>query len=101
MQKMFHQYYLTTELAKKYSHSTYLTSPTSESEHQMVLTVFTSSLFHFPHEREKLLLKAKGVKQLQHPYLVPILDVGIEQEQPFVVREYLPNGSLRSRLKKI
>src|ERR1043165_9983159 len=27
--------------------------------------------------------------------------MGIEEEQPFVVREYLPNGSLRNRMKKI
>jgi serine/threonine protein kinase len=32
---------------------------------------------------------------------VPILNIGIEKEYPFVVREYLTNGSLRSRLKKI
>ncbi|HEY4033268.1 MAG TPA: protein kinase [Ktedonobacteraceae bacterium] len=107
MQQKFHQYNLTTELAKKYSHSTYLASPInpqgghSEPEHQVVLTVFASSLFHFPHEREKMLLKAKHIKKLQHPHLVSILDVGIEQEQPFVVREYLPNGSLRNRLKKL
>jgi serine/threonine protein kinase len=30
-----------------------------------------------------------------------ILDMGIEEEQPFVVREYLSNESLRSRLKRV
>jgi len=56
MQKKFHQYNLITELAKKYSHSTYLASPInsqgghSEPEHQVVLTVFASSLFRFPHD---------------------------------------------------
>ncbi len=107
MQEKFHQYNLTMELAKKYSHSTYLASPIntqkghSEPEHQVVLTVFASSLFHFPHEREELLSKAKRIKQLQHPHLMPILDIGIEQERPFVVREYLLNGSLRDRLKSM
>ena len=101
MQKKFHQYYLSAELAKKYSHSTYLASPANEPEHQVVLIVFASSFFQFPQERAKLVLKAKSIKKLQHPHLVPILDMGIEQEQSFVVREYLPNGSLRSRLKNI
>src|SRR5260370_35119837 len=106
MQGKFHQYDLTTELAKKHSHSTYLASPTNpqrghgEPERQVILTVFSASLFHFPHERESLLRKAQRIKQLQQPHLLPILDMGVEQEQPFVVREYLPNGSLRSRLKK-
>jgi serine/threonine protein kinase len=101
MQEKFHQYDLRTELAKKHSHATYLASPTDEPEHQVVLTVFSASLFHFPHERENLLQKAQRIKQLQHPHLLPVLEMGIEEEQPFVVREYLPSGSLRSHLKQI
>lgn len=91
MQEKFYQYDLTRELAKKYSHVTYLASPTnpqipkghtgghSEPEDQVVLTVFTASLFHFPHERENLLRKAQYIKQLEHPHLLPILDMGIEE----------------------
>jgi hypothetical protein len=51
MQKKFHHYHLTTELAKKYSPSAYLASPVNpqrghgEPEYQVVLTVFASSLF--------------------------------------------------------
>src|SRR6266550_6364273 len=101
MQKTFRQYNLTTELAQKYSHSTYLASTTTEPERQVVLTVFASSLFRFPHERENLLKKTQRIKELQHPHVAPILDIGIEQEQLFIVREYWPNGSLRSRLKKL
>src|SRR5882757_6144729 len=101
MQKIFRQYNLTTELAQKYSHSTYLASVTDEPEHQVILTVFASPLFRFPHERENLLQKAQRIKGLQHPHVAPILDIGIEQEQPFVVREYWPNDSLRSHLKKL
>ncbi len=67
----------------------------------MVLTVFASSLFSFPHEREKLLQKAQRIKELQHSHLLPIMDIGIAEEQPFVMRGYLPNGSLRSHLKKL
>ena len=67
MQKIFRQYNLTTELAKKHSHSTYLASTTTEPERQVVLTVFASSLFRFPHERENLLKKAQRIKELEHP----------------------------------
>jgi serine/threonine protein kinase len=87
-------------LAKKHSHSTYLASSTKELERQVVLVVFNSSLFSFPYEHEYLLQKAKCIKMLQCQHIVPILDMGIEEEQPFVVYEYLPNGSLRSRLKR-
>lgn len=101
MLEKFNQYYLTETLSKKYSHVTYLASPINEPEHQVVLIVFSSSLFRFPHERESLLQKAQHMKKIQHEQLVPILDIGIEEEQPFVVREYLPNGSLRRRLKQL
>jgi serine/threonine protein kinase len=101
MSEKFRQYNLIETLSKKYSHTTYLASPIDGPERQVVLTIFSPSLFRFPHERESLLQKAQRIKQLQHPYLVSLLETGIEKEQPFVVREYLPHGSLRSDLKKI
>lgn len=101
MQKEFRHYHLMTELAKRHSHSSYLAYTADEPENQVVLTVFASSLFRFPHERENLLKKAKHIKDLQHPHVVPLLDLGIEQEQPFVVRPYWPDGCLRDRLKQL
>src|SRR5258708_36036486 len=102
MQKKWSQYHLKTEWSKKYSHSTYLASPINpqrghgKPEREVVLTVFASSLFSFPREREKLLQKAQLIKELQHVHLLPILDMGIVEGQPFVMRGYLPDGSLRS-----
>ena len=84
MEARWSQYNLTAELAKKYSHVTYLASPTTEPERQVILTVYASWLSHFAHESENLLQKAQRIKELQHPHLVPTLDMGIEQEQPFV-----------------
>jgi serine/threonine protein kinase len=101
MPENFYQYYLIETLSKKYSHATYLASPTNEPERHVILTTFARSLFHFPHEHEKLLQKVQRIKQLQHPHLLPILDMRMNEEQPFIVREYLSNGSLRSRLKQI
>jgi serine/threonine protein kinase len=103
MPEKFNQYSLIKTLNKKYSHSTYLASPINEPGFQVVLTVFASSLFHFPFscDPKNILQKVQRIQQLQHPRLVSILDMGIEKEQPFVVREYLPNDSLRSRLKKL
>jgi serine/threonine protein kinase len=101
LQGTFHQYHLTRALTIKHSHTTYLASPSNDPERQVLLTVFAASLFPFPHDREKLLQKAQEIKALEHPYLLPILDLGIEEGQPFIVREYLPQGSLRSRLLKL
>lgn len=105
MHQNFSQYNLVTKLAEKYSHSTYLASPINphkgdgEPERQVVLTLFPLSLCGSP--RENLLLKAEGIKKLQHKHLAPILDIGVEEEHLFVVREYMPCGSLRNRLKRL
>ena len=101
MSEKFRQYNLIETLSKKYSHTTHLASPIDEPKRQVVLTIFNALLFRFPHECESLLQKVQRIKQLQHPYLVSLLETGIEKERPFVVREYLPHGSLRSNLKDI
>ncbi len=101
MEARWSQYDLTAQLAKKYSHVSYLASPSTEPERQVLLTVYASSLFRFPHERENWLKKVQSIKDCQHPHLVPIVDMGIEEGHPFVVREYLPSKSLRSHLKQI
>src|SRR5690242_2023099 len=101
MQGKLHHYNLTTTLAKKYSHTTYLASSIDEPEQQVIVILYSSSLFSSPQEQKTFLQKAQRIKELQHPHLLPILDMGIEKEQPFVVRDYLPNGSLRDHLKEI
>ncbi len=101
MQGQFDHYKIIKDLAKKYSHATYLAAPMDEPERRVVLVVFSSSLFSSADEREAVLEKAEALKKLQHPHLVPVLDLGIAEKQPFVVREYVPNPSLRSYLKQL
>ena|SRR6266550_2644199 len=86
MQAKFRQYNLKTELSQKHSYITYIASPADEPERQVVLTIFASLLFHFPYECKNLILKAECIRQLTHPHLLPILDMGIEQERLFIVR---------------
>jgi serine/threonine protein kinase len=95
-------YNLTTPLAKKYSHSTYLASSHDEPEQEVIVIVFSPSLFPSLRERKAFLQKAQRlIKELQHPHILPLLDAGIEGKQPFVVRDYLSRGSLRSYLKEL
>ncbi len=97
MEKTFHQYHLRATLATKFSHTTYLASPFNEPERQVILVVFTPFLLH---KDNSLSEKAQKLKKLEHQHLLPILDMGIEKEQFFLVRDYLPNGSLRNCLRE-
>jgi predicted ATPase/DNA-binding CsgD family transcriptional regulator len=49
-----------------------------------------NDLANFVHE-------ARIIAQLRHPHIVQILDFGIEDNTPFLVMEYAPNGNLRQR----
>jgi serine/threonine protein kinase len=97
----FDHYTIVQQLAKKYSHSTYLAAPIDEPERQVVLIVFSSWLLSSLHERQALLKRAQSLTKLQNPHLLPIFDAGIVENQPFVVREYVPHQSLRSYLKQL
>src|SRR5438876_10576718 len=38
--------------------------------------------------------------RLRHPHIVQILDFGVDNRIPFIVMEYIPNGTLRQRHSK-
>jgi serine/threonine protein kinase len=44
--------------------------------------------------------EAKTVAHLKHPHIVPVLDFDVEEDTPFLVMDYAPNGSLRQRHPK-
>jgi serine/threonine protein kinase len=44
--------------------------------------------------------EARTVAQLVHPYIVRVLDFGVENNVPYLVMDYAPGGSLRTRHRK-
>ncbi len=50
-------------------------------------------------ERSHFLQEAQLLTLLKHPFIVPVLDVGIEEDFPYLVMDLAPNGSLYDRLK--
>lgn len=58
---------------------------------------------HLPsaQERSSFMQEAHLLTMLRHPFIVPVLDVGIEDDFPYLVMEYAPNGSLYDRLKQL
>src|SRR5260370_39020856 len=47
--------------------------------------------------QKSFLNEARLLARLDHSNIERVLDVGIENETPFLVTEYAPNGSLRQR----
>jgi eukaryotic-like serine/threonine-protein kinase len=49
---------------------------------------------------EQFRVEAQTIARLVHPHIVRILDFGVEEEIPFLVMDYAPNGTLRQRHPK-
>src|SRR5438874_11707808 len=52
-------------------------------------------------DSNRFLQEACFLETLKHPYILPILDVGIYENFPYLVTEYAPNGSLRNRIEQL
>src|SRR5205814_5510734 len=46
-------------------------------------------------ERERFFQEVRLLNLLKYPHILPMLDVGIYDDMPYVVTEYMFNGSLR------
>lgn len=51
-------------------------------------------------EMEHLLTEAQMIARLEHPHIVRLLDFAVEDDTPFLVMSYAPNGNLRQRHPK-
>jgi WD40 repeat protein len=48
-------------------------------------------------EQEDFLREARTIAHLAHPNIIRVLDFGMQDDIPFLVMDYAPNGSLRER----
>ena len=46
------------------------------------------------------LKEARTIAHLRHPCIIQVLEFGVEENTPFLVMDYAPNGTLRSRFPK-
>ncbi len=97
----FNHYYLTTHIARKSSRDIYLSYSVHEPEHIVLLKVFDARCLNPTADLEDFWLLGKRLLQLTHLAVVPVLDLGIEQGQPYAVSEYLPDGTLRHQLDSL
>lgn len=65
---------------------------------QAAIKVLKAQLVH--EDIEQFRSEARTIARLIHPHIVRILEFGIEDNAPFLVMDYAPNGTLRQRYPK-
>jgi serine/threonine protein kinase/DNA polymerase III delta prime subunit len=53
-----------------------------------------------PDTQKQFLREARTIAHLQHPHIIRVHDFGFQNQTPFLVMEYTPNGTLRTRHPK-
>ncbi|MBX3036439.1 MAG: protein kinase [Anaerolineales bacterium] len=69
-------------------------------EREVAIKFLPPELMHAdPQFRTRFEREAKIIAQLEHPSIVPVYDVGEENNQPYFVMRYMGGGSLAERIK--
>ncbi len=69
-------------------------------EREVAVKVLPPELLHAdPQFRLRFEREAKIIAQLEHPSIVPVYDVGEENNQPYFVMRFMSGGSLTDRIK--
>src|SRR5215216_8132911 len=68
-------------------------------EREVALKILKQELLNEPHVRERFERETKIIAKLEHAAIVPVYDVGRDNEQLFFVMRYMAGGSLSERIQ--
>ncbi|MDQ6661326.1 MAG: serine/threonine protein kinase, partial [Chloroflexota bacterium] len=97
--KQIGNYRVISEVASGAFGRVYLAQHVLLTKRIVAIKLLHSTHLGSPGERESFLQEAQFLEQLKHPYILPIIDVSIEEGFPYLVAEYAANGSLRNKIK--
>jgi tetratricopeptide (TPR) repeat protein len=98
--KQIDNYYVIALLAVGGFSSVYLGRHILFTNRIVAVKVLDVKYLNSQKERDRFLQEAKFLEQLKHPYILPVIDVGIHEGLLYLVSEYMPNGSLQDRLDR-
>ncbi len=91
-----HHGYSLTECIKQDKYSKVYRGQDNE-ETNFIVKIFNIQLISL-RERQRFLQETNLLTSLQHPALLPLLEAGIEKGNPYLIRAYMPEGSLVTQL---
>ena len=68
-------------------------------ERDVAVKILPELILLDPQFRTRFTREAKAIAKLEHPAIVPVYDVGEDNNQPFIVMRYMSGGSLADLIK--
>jgi len=101
MENTFGKYRIAAPIATKSANPAYRARPVTATEWGWVVKVYNGHKLHSLAAQEEWRQNMAALMYLEHPYLLPMIETGIEEEVPYSVTKYMEGGSLRDRLNQI
>src|SRR5690348_12732246 len=95
---LFSEYQSIAQFARGSATELVLAQSAHTPDDQVIFKIFNAVNFQQIHEQERFQQEVYTLKQLHHPYILPLLHAEIVQGHPILVSKYMPHGSLRTRL---
>ena len=67
----------------------------------MVAIKLLHAYLKLPRERDQFIQEAQLLNMLHHPYILPIIDAGIQDGSPYIIMELASRGSLQDRIDQL
>ena len=69
-------------------------------DREVAIKVLPREFLHDPQFKDRFKREIKTIAALEHPAIVPVYDVGEEDDQPYFVMRFMPGGSLSQQIEK-
>ncbi len=97
--KRIGNYDLLRELARGSFGRVYLARHSVLTNRIVAIKLMLSAPLASSEKQESFLQEARFLEMLKHPHILPIIDVSLHEDIPYLVTEYASAGSLRDRLR--
>ncbi len=98
--KYIASYRIIREMATTSASRIFLAQKDGTSHSPVVIKLLFPMVLFSEQDKESFLQEASFLKQLQHPFISPILEVGVDKITPYIITAYAPGGSLRDSMQR-